>query len=198
MATKIRYRDEEELVKKKEKRMRSRTKEIKENWVKTKRRYAKTAMEEKDKETRDRKKNEKHGDKEIKEELRKERKDKGEKRIKRWTKRWKEKVMKDKMDERKKEWKMMKEKKLKQKTDWKTTKNVFLSTSFFVRKKVKRERINKEFHEDFQNIHDYFAHKWILKTREHKKRINKKKAETEKTKMSLSPTCWKKNEEPIF
>ena len=36
--------------------MRSRTKERKEKWVKTKRRYATTAMEKKDKETWDREK----------------------------------------------------------------------------------------------------------------------------------------------
>ena len=73
------------------------------------------------------------------------------------------------MDERKKSEKWMKEKKVKQKTDWKTTKNVFSGCLIFCEKKVNSERINKEFHEEFQNKTIISHTNDFKKTREQKK-----------------------------
>ena len=40
-------------------------------------------------------------------------------------------------------------------------KNVFSGSLIFCEKKVKRERISKEFQEEFQNKNDYFAHNFL-------------------------------------
>ena len=50
-------------------------------------------------------------------------------------------------------------KRVKQKNRLKNNEKCFFWVLFFCEKKVKSERINKEFHEEFQNKNDYFAHK---------------------------------------
>ena len=62
------------------------------------------------------------------------------------------------MDERKKSEKM-KEKKGETKKPTENNETCFSGCLFFCEKKVKGERINKEYQEKFQNKNDYFAHK---------------------------------------
>ena len=63
---------------------------------------------------------------------------------------------------------MMKEKGWNKKQTEKQRK-MFSGCLFIVRKRVKSERINKEFHEEFQNKNDYFALKWFFKKENRKK-----------------------------
>ena len=78
--------------------------------------------------------------------------------------------MKDKMDERRKSEKWWKKKGATKKPTEKQRKMSHPGAPFFVRKKWRAKGSTRNFTKSFQVKNDYFAHKWLKKNREQKKK----------------------------
>ena len=144
--------------------MRSRTKEREEQMsVKTKRRYAKTAMEKKS--MRKKKKKEKHGGREVEKEWRKREKRRGEKQKEMKQKDERKKVIKEGKWWKKK-WKMMREKMWNKKR----LKKWGLLDLFSKKKNEERKGFRTDLHQELNNI---FHTKRIFSKKKQKQKKNK-------------------------